>query len=206
MTDNISLYKRSECPQSSPWGKVQDKRELAPGIWSVSTAGHGGIKLSRERNAGMPDYMRNEGGWYEEDCEWAKVAVFYPIAFQRVIKIEGRPDKTELEYAMDTFRGWHPDEYERFTGTQLQPGESMVRDEKLFIEETKDKFILRSAWGDWASWVPKGHVGVFARRAIDGAEKWFLIGDTYTDRRANGRHGIVINPEIDTEIEKPENP
>ncbi len=63
--DAMTAYKRSECPKTSPWGVIQDKRELAPGIWQVSTASHGGIKLSRERNAAMPDYMRNEGGWYE---------------------------------------------------------------------------------------------------------------------------------------------
>lgn len=61
----MSPYKSSPCPKSSPWGAIQDKRELAPGIWQVSTAGHGGIKLSRERNAAVPAYMRAEGGWYE---------------------------------------------------------------------------------------------------------------------------------------------
>jgi hypothetical protein len=30
--------------------------------------------------------------------------VVYPIGFQRVIKIEGKPDLTEFEHAMDTFR------------------------------------------------------------------------------------------------------
>ncbi|SDK43538.1 DUF7007 domain-containing protein [Bradyrhizobium ottawaense] len=206
MTDNISLFKSCPCPARSPWGAIQTKRELAPGIWSVSTAGHGGIKLSRERNAGVPDYMRAEGGWYEEDCQWSIAAMIYPGAFQRVVQIDGRPDKTEYDYALDSFRGWYPDEYERFFNVKLLPGESRSRDERIFIEETKDKFVLRSAWGDWASWVPKGKVGVCARRASDGAEKWFLIGETYTERRAKGMHGIVIDPSVDTEIEKPENP
>jgi hypothetical protein len=207
VTDSIALYKRSACPQSSPWGKIQETRELAPGIWTVSTAGHGGVKLSRERNAGMPDYMRNEGGWYEEDCEWAKVAVVYPIGFQRVIKIEGRPDKTEFDYAMETFRNWHPDQYERFSGIHLEPGQSLIRDEQVFKAETHDKFVLASAWGDWAHWVPKGKVGVCARRASDKVEKYFLLdGESYTKRRASNRSGIVIYPNTDTEIEKPENP
>lgn len=203
MTENIALYKRSECPKSSPWGAIQDKRELAPGIWSVSTAGHGGIKLSRERNAGIPDYMRNAGGWYEEDCEWAKVAVVYPIGFQREIKIEGRPTRTEAEIAMDTFRNWHPDEYERFTGLKLQPGESRNRDEQVFRETTIDSFVAAAAWGDWAHWVPSGKVGVVARRERDKEERWFLVDEALYKAR---KFGFVIEPTRDTEVTKPEKP
>lgn len=54
----------------SPWGAIQECSELAPGIWSVSTASHGGIKLDRNRQASMPADMKRPGGWYEEDCEW----------------------------------------------------------------------------------------------------------------------------------------
>jgi hypothetical protein len=203
MTEDISLYKRSLCPKSSPWGAIQDKRELAPGIWQVSTAGHGGIKLSRERNAGMPDYMRNEGGWYEEDCEWAKAAVVFPIGFQRVIKgRDDKPDQTESEIAMDTLRNWHPEEYERFTGLQLQPGQSFKRDEWRFNIDNHDKFVVSAAWGDWAPWVPKGKVGVVARRSKDQSERWFTLDhDRYAKR---GRFGHVIDPAHDTEITKPE--
>ena len=30
-------------PEQSPWGEVQHCRELCPGVFQVSTAGHGGI-------------------------------------------------------------------------------------------------------------------------------------------------------------------
>jgi hypothetical protein len=203
----MSAYERCPCPKTSPWGKIQEKRELAPGIWTVSTAGHGGVKLSRERNAAMPDYMRNEGGWYEEDCEWAKAAVVHPIGFQRVVKIEGKPDRTEFEYAMETFRNWHPCQYERFTGILLEKGQSLVRDEQIFKAENENNFVLRSAWGDWAHWVTKGTVGCCAVRASDGAEKWFLIGrESYNKRHGKDRSGFVIDLTTDTEIAKPENP
>jgi hypothetical protein len=58
----------------SPWGKIQDVRELAEGAWMVSTAGHGGIKLSAARNRKVPAPAREPGGWYEEDCQWAIAA------------------------------------------------------------------------------------------------------------------------------------
>lgn len=193
-------YQRSDCPKSSPWGAIQDKRELAPGIWSVSTAGHGGIKLSRERNAAMPDYMRNEGGWYEEDCEWAKAAVVHPIGFQRVIKIEGKPDRTEFDIAMETLRNWHPSAYEHFTGLPLEKGMSIVRDQQIFDAENESNYVVTAAWGDWAHWVPEGKVGVIAKRASDHTEKWFLV-----DKAIYGQR-FVIDLARDTEITKPERP
>jgi hypothetical protein len=69
----------------SPWGAVQTATELAPGITSVTTASHGGIKLSAARYAKMPKAFKStpysSGGWYEEDCDWAMVAVTFPEAF-----------------------------------------------------------------------------------------------------------------------------
>ena len=43
----------------TPWGYPQDIEELAEGIWRVSTAGHGGLKLSRERWEELPDVVRD---------------------------------------------------------------------------------------------------------------------------------------------------
>jgi len=53
----------------SPWGKIQHVSNPAPGCWVVSTAGHGGVKLDRDRNAKVPKGARRSSGWYEEDCE-----------------------------------------------------------------------------------------------------------------------------------------
>src|SRR3546814_17537571 len=53
----------------------------ANGVVFHSTASHGGIKLDRARNMAMPGVLRVAGGWYEEDCEWAKVAIGFPDLF-----------------------------------------------------------------------------------------------------------------------------
>ena len=37
-----------EAPPYSPWGKVQECETLCPGVYSVSTPGHGGIMVRRE--------------------------------------------------------------------------------------------------------------------------------------------------------------
>ena len=56
----------------TPWGWSQDIEELVEGVWRVSTAGHGGLKLSRERWYSLPDVVRDtflNSGFAEEDCE-----------------------------------------------------------------------------------------------------------------------------------------
>ena len=56
----------------TPWGWSQDIKELAEGVWRVSTAGHGGLKLSWERWEELPDQVRDSfltPTFAEEDCE-----------------------------------------------------------------------------------------------------------------------------------------
>jgi len=77
--------KKSLTVKQSPWGAVQQERVLAPGIVQVHTAGHGGIWLSPERQAQLPEWARQIEGaycpkpqWWEEDCEMSvPILVFY---------------------------------------------------------------------------------------------------------------------------------
>jgi hypothetical protein len=133
----------------TPWGAPQHITKLAEDIQRVSTASHGGIKLSAERNEQIPKYMRNADGWYEEDEQWAIVAVVFPDAF---------PSGTDVD-AYGTLKNWHPDAYEKFTGRALKPGDSYVRDRQTFQREHANSLIVTSAYGAWAPWVPKGFVG-----------------------------------------------
>ena len=95
-------------PTWSPWGAVQHAREIAPGIVSLSTAGHGGMVLSPERRAAMPPALRAFApfageGWYEEDCDVAVVMMAFPEAFE----------VSQVWEAVDMARGWwgksHPE-------------------------------------------------------------------------------------------------
>lgn len=80
----------------SPWETIQHVRELAPGIIAVSTASHGGIWINSNRlNTMLKEFpelcrptnfyplgQRPSGyQWFEEDCEWARVALAFPTAF-----------------------------------------------------------------------------------------------------------------------------
>src|ERR1700746_15457 len=82
----------------TPWGAPQHITKLAESIQSVSTASHGGIRLSNERNEQIPEYIRNADGW----------------------------------------------------------------DQQIFQREHANSLIVVSAYGSWASWVPKGFVGCHA--------------------------------------------
>ena len=69
-------YKSTPRPTTSIWGDVQQAMEIAPGIWEVSTAGHGGVLLSSERNKKVPPELieasfmeQGRSGNYEEDCD-----------------------------------------------------------------------------------------------------------------------------------------
>lgn len=68
----------------TPWGPAQTVETIGPGIAFVTTASHGGIYLSPERFAAMPEKYRKTfagGPWYEEDCDWFKVAITFPEYF-----------------------------------------------------------------------------------------------------------------------------
>ena len=63
---------------NTPWGQSQGSETLAIGITSVYTAGHGGIRLSKERQKQLvlkgvkpnSNFLRSNE-WWEEDCDWA---------------------------------------------------------------------------------------------------------------------------------------
>lgn len=73
----------------TPWGPSQTSEEIAPGIVRHNTASHGGYYLSPERVAEMPMALRSfkpfaGSNWYEEDCDWAVVALAFPQFFPLV--------------------------------------------------------------------------------------------------------------------------
>ena len=107
----------------SPWGSIEHATRYGEGTWFVGTSGHGGLKLDPARNQAMPDALRLAGGCYEQDIEWSRVAVANPSMFTA----------REVREATRTMRNWHPEAWEAFSGTVLQPGESHVKDRRAFM-------------------------------------------------------------------------
>lgn len=74
--------------RDTPWGVADGAVEYAPGIVFFETPSHGGLWLSKARLAEMPARLRavkpfcGVDGWYEEDCDWAIVALAFPDLFE----------------------------------------------------------------------------------------------------------------------------
>lgn len=119
----------------TPWGWSQGAESYGEGILFHHTAGHGGFKLDRKANAAMPAPLRLKGGWYEEDCEWARVAIAFPDRFTDY----------EREQALRTMKEWAPDDLEAFTGEEVPLAESGTKRRRAFEAENRDKFVVVSA-------------------------------------------------------------
>ena len=175
---------------NTPWGPSQTVKKIAPGIQFITTASHGGFKLSPQKNKEIPSYMRHSDGWYEEDVDWAIVVTSFPKEF---------PVK-ELRFAHDTLKKWHPESYEKFFREDLPEGSSPVRELERFRKLHVNDYLVMAAWGDWHKDVPYGFVGVFAGRG--GRKKigqypedtaYFLIPAWEYEERSDPE--FVVDPE-----------
>ena len=195
----------------SPWGSVDYVSHRAIGISDIGTAGHGGVKLSSERNRAVHEAWRRPGGWYEEDCEWAIVAVTFSECYS--------PEHAAT--ARTTARNWFPDEYEVVTGEQIRPGESYVRDERTFFAEHANDWVTTAALATEEpgtverivrddgvtgglrlvraeQQMVKVWARVGGRAARDPQTRAFLVpADDYATR---GRFGFVVDPDHYEEV------
>jgi hypothetical protein len=93
--------------QQTPWGEALSEHEYAEGIVFYETGRHGGFKLTPTRNAEVHQALRNESGWYEEDCEALKVLATFP----KVFETENVGVDVEAE-----IKRWFPREYRSWKG------------------------------------------------------------------------------------------
>jgi hypothetical protein len=166
----------------TPWGMSQGMTVYAEGVESYSTAGHGGYKLSTERNGQVHPLLRAEDGWYEEDCAWAIVAITFPDLFTGF----------ERRCAERSVKDSWPDAWETIFGVLLGPGESYEKDRRAFHDAHAGDWIVVSAI---TSEHQKGFVECVAtlgdRRGTGTEERRFLVP---ADEYAVGRFGFVIDP------------
>lgn len=177
-------------PKSSPYGAIQTARQIAPGLWSVSTASHGGIQVSRQREAAMPGHLRLSRSWYEEDCEWALVALAFPNDFS----------PAQVADAILTVCNAYPEAYETHVGVALVAGQSRARDQAVFQAAHVGDYVVRSAFGDWAPWVPKGSVGVYAYKEATNQGGWFIVP---AEEYRLDRTGFVVDVGRHLSVEAP---
>jgi hypothetical protein len=182
---------------NTPWGPAQQKVAYGRGINFYSTAGHGGYKVSTKLNASMPDHLRIPDGWYEEDCDWARVVAAFPDRFSVNVQ----------DAAKKTLAKWAPDAYEQQYGEVLLPGQSYIKDAREFENTHAQDLVVVSAIGSGASYapnVPKGMVGCIARigakrNGLDKAnDRYFLVPEN--EYRQRSAHGFVIDVSKHQEI------
>ena len=119
----------------TPWGNAQNATRYQRGVTRYDTAGHGGFIVSPGVLSTFPEHLRNENGIYEEDEEWAKVALALPQLFTSL----------EKDFAEQTIRNSMPDIWEAHFRRKLTPGESVEKDRTHFLSEHKDDLIVISA-------------------------------------------------------------
>lgn len=178
MLDRVEVYSRAH----TPWGASQGATLYADGVERHSTAGHGGFKLSAEENRQVHPTWRSKDGWYEEDTEWAIVAITFPHLFTAF----------ERRCAERTIKDSWPDAWETIFGTVLAPGESYEKDRRSFALKHANDWIVISAISS-SRW--EGFVECVAtpggRRGAGTEERRFLVPSSDYEV---GRFGFVIDP------------
>jgi hypothetical protein len=163
------------------WGRSQDAKLYAEGIVFHSTASHGGLVLSPERNAKVHPMLRDSAGCYEEDCHWSAVALTFPHLLTSY----------ERRCAERCVKESWPDAWEKISGTVLGPGESHEKDRRAFAAAHANDWVVISAI---TSRQEKGFVEVVAtlggRREGVREERRFLVP---ADEYNIGRFGFVID-------------
>lgn len=183
---------RTRMTASTPWGGSQMAVIYAEGVIAHSTAGHGGFHLSAARNAKIHPLLRKETPWYEEDSEWAIVALSFPKLFTGY----------ERSMAEKTVRNTWPDVWEAIHGCELAEGESWAKDRRAFDERhTTDYIVMSAIFSDQHTGMTEVVAVVGGNRKSEDDERRFLVpSDEYAGR---GQFGFVIDPARHAEYHGP---
>ena len=167
----------------SPWGTIDFVNNYAPGIDSVATPGHGGIKLDRKMNNQVHTVWRQAGGWYEEDCEWAICAITFPNVFNAEM----------VKQAHIIAKDWNPDEYRAATGNMVDIAESRTLRQRAFLAKAWGKLHATSAFGSWHPQCTPGNVIAYASTNGRGTDtKAYVVPSEHYEAR--GTFGFVFEP------------
>lgn len=171
----------------TPWGAAQFVLDVLPGIKSVSTASHGGYWLDDDRLARFvavfPDFPRWSGSpaWFEEDCDWAAVAVLFPEAFTdaQLSSAVGIMERYVAEFRSDNeVANNYPAAWLPVEAYYLSDDGKPVRDRVLaFRESVKDCWRVTS-YGSPPDGYPHGCWFVVWRHATTGARREGIMADS----------------------------
>ncbi len=155
----------------TPWGSSQTQTRVAEGITRHSTASHGGYFLDARRWAQFREMMPTVklwagDQWFEEDCDWALVALAFPDCFT----------SEDVHHAVASVL--HGDDKDgRKTWLQTDPqGLACMVISAAFVNENATKWQAgsMSTGGDGNGW------RVWLTRLGDGARK--IVQMSYPDK------------------------
>ncbi len=189
----------------TPWGVSDSYRVYDEGILFISTPSHGGFRVDAElyRQAAAqgnlplkPGFWEegNQYVWFEEDSEWAFVAITFPDKFT----------SREKEIAESTIRENYPDVWEKWKARQLQPGESWRRDLEIFRQLHANEMQVVAAVGmpcnPAVCLVYACRGGRLENGMYAGEVKTFLVSTERYGSRMRNPAGIYIIQPGDVEI------
>lgn len=166
---------------STPWGGSQMAVIYVDGVVAHSTAGHGGFHLSSDRNAKVHPLLRKDSPWYEEDSEWAIVALSFPDLFTA----------HERSMAEKIIRNTWPDAWEAIRSCELGEGESWAKDRRAVDRRHATDYIVMSAiYSDEHPGMTEVVAVVGGHRRSDDERRFLVPSNEYAGR---GRFGFVID-------------
>lgn len=74
----MPAFASTPAPVHTLWDTPDMATQRLPGVWWVKTPSHGGFVLSDERQAAMPEALRLDSIYYEEDVNWTLVTAPAP--------------------------------------------------------------------------------------------------------------------------------
>lgn len=125
-------------PEYSPWGEVQHQEKLCSGVFSVSTASHGGIMVHRSvakavLSPGARKHCFRDGSYYcfEEDCD-------APVAIRELLDkglytapVNGYFKQGEYERVINrSLQEYHPDYWKDREATKAKQAEKRKERER----------------------------------------------------------------------------
>lgn len=193
----LPTAKATPRPTHSPWGHVDNARQIIPGVWKVSTGGHGGVHVSADLQLFIPELHRARDGWYEEDQEWCIPWTFLNLPRESYWKGDTDPARTALRHS-------YPDLYEARYDVTLQPGESHAKDRRAFMTRHADDYIVTGALSTCHNAnIGKDQVGIVAerggqRRPDRNDTRYYLVSSSVYDQPRHPYGTLVTDEYVQT--------
>ena len=185
-------FKSYKGPVHSPWGNVQSRQEVIPGVVLIVTASHGGVWLSSQRAKALPEAVKKYfyagdqvKRFYEEDVEIFVIGLAFYDEWSK------KKELPELSSIHDTVKNWFPGLYEEWFEVKLTGDESFIRARQEFENKHANDWVVISA-----SKHPDEDDKVVCCATLGGIighnvpKNWFVVDKAEYDP---GRFGFVID-------------